>query len=147
MNRTGEVNYERWFQESDQIVSHMIDVGRVASGKLPVFAKHLARVLRDHQHSGHAERVGYREIAGEILEHRGLCRIDGMRREKTIVGLRRRLGLELGRHDVEYVLEMTVELQPRQHGIRMTAGAVGQDQLAPGKRLDRRSQCGIRLQW
>ena len=52
------------------------------------------------------------EVARQILEHRGLCRIDAVAREEAVIGLRQRLRLELGGDDVEHVLEMLVDLEP-----------------------------------
>ncbi len=103
-------------------------------------------MLRHHQHGGHAARIGHRKIAREILEHRGLAGIDTVHGEKAFVVLRQRLGLELGGDDVVHVLEMMPELEPREHRVSVAARAVGQNQLAAGQLLDRRSQRGVRLQ-
>src|SRR3954447_6654524 len=42
------------FQESHKILGDMIDMGRVATGQLPILAEHLARAFGHHQHGGHA---------------------------------------------------------------------------------------------
>src|SRR5262249_34029044 len=73
------------FQKSDEIVGDVIDVRRVAPFKLPAFAKHLAGVLGHHQHGRHAEGMRHSEVAREVLEHRGLARIDGVQLEKAVV--------------------------------------------------------------
>ena len=77
------------------------------------------------------------EVAREILEHGGAGRIDRVRGEESFVGLRLRLGLELGGDDVEYAVEMPVDGEPLHHLVGVLAGAVGQDQLAAPELLDR----------
>ena len=69
-----------------------------------------------------------------------------MQFEETVVGLRQRLRLELGRDDVEHVLEMRVDVEPPHHGVGVRAGAVGEDQLAAGQFLDGRAERRVRLQ-
>ena len=63
-------------KNSGQIVGDMIDIGRVAAGKLPFLAQYLAGAFRHDQHGGHAERVRHFEIAREVLENRRTRRID-----------------------------------------------------------------------
>src|SRR5262245_53570640 len=131
-------------QKSDQIVCHVIDMRRVAAFKLPAFAKYFAGVLGHDQYGGHAERMWHHEITGQVFEHRRLARVDIVRLEKAVIRLRRRFRFELGRDDVEHVIEVAVELETRQDGIGMSARAVGQDQLAPGQSLDRGAQRRVR---
>src|SRR5262245_56233143 len=145
-NRGAEVNRSsrNALQKAGEIVGDVVDMGRVAPLELPALAEDLAGVLRHHQHRGHAESVRHRKVAREVLEHRRLPGIDAVRSEEAVVGLRRGLGLELGRDDVEHVLEMAFELKPREHRVGVAARAVGQDQLAPRQALDRRAQCRVR---
>jgi hypothetical protein len=63
-----------------------------------------------HQHGGHAKGMRHREVAREVLEHRSLSGVDTVELEKAVIGLGRRLGLEIGRDDVEHVIEVAVEL-------------------------------------
>ncbi len=86
------------------------------------------------------------EVAREILEHGGAGRIDRVRGEESFVGLRLRLGLELGGDDVEYAVEMPMNGEPLHHLVGVLAGAVGQDQLAAAELLDRGAQRRVRLQ-
>ena len=116
----------------------MIDVQRVSAFKLPALAKHLTGMFGNHQHRGHAQGMRHHKITRQVFEHRCLLGIDTVRLEKPVIGLRRRLGLELGRDDVEHAIEVTVELEPRQNGIGVSPRAVGQDQLAPWQVFDRR---------
>src|SRR5207248_2020492 len=83
------------------------------------------------------ERVRHGEVAREVLEHRGLPGVDAVHRQKSIVGLRRRLGLELGRDDVEYIIEMVRQTKPPQHSGNVAACAVGEDEFAAGKLFNR----------
>jgi len=46
-------------------------VGRVAAGELPVLAQDFARACRHHQHRRHAEVMGHRKIAREVLAEAG----------------------------------------------------------------------------
>src|SRR5215467_10128816 len=94
------------FQEGREIVGHVIDMRVVAAFELPALAEHLARVLRHDQHRGHAERVWHREVARQVLEHGRAGGIDAVRLEEALIGLCRRLRLELGCDDVEHVIEM-----------------------------------------
>ena len=69
--------------------------------------------------------------------------VDG---QEFLVGLRRRLWLEFGGDDVEHVLEMLSEAEPRQHGVGMAARAVGEDQLAARKTFERQAERRVRLE-
>ena len=133
-------------QKARQIVGHVIDMRGVAAFHFPGLAQHLARAFRHHQHGGHAERMRHGEIAREILEHRGARRIDAVRFQEAVVGLRQRLRLEIGLVDVEHVLEMHVDVEPPHHGVGVRARAVGEDQLAAGQFLDRGAERGVRLE-
>ena len=121
-------------------------MGRVAAGELPVLAQHHAGALRHHQHRGHAERMRHFEIAGEVLEDRGLVRIDVVAGEEALVDHRLRLRLELGRPDVEHVVEMMFDFEPAQYRVGMLAGAVGENELAAGELRDGRAERGVRRQ-
>ena len=133
-------------EEAGQIVGHVIDMRRVVAFHLPGLAHHLARAFRHHQHGGHAERVRHFEIAREVLEHRSARRIDAVRFQEAVVGLRQRLRLEVGLVDAEHVLEMHVDVEPPHHGVGVRARAVGEDQLAAGKLLDRGAERWVRLE-
>src|SRR5262249_55172839 len=98
----------------------MIDMRGVAAFLLPALAEHFPGIFRHYQYRGHAERVGYREIAGKILEHRRPVSIDAMQLEEAVVGLRGGFGLELGGDDVENIVEMRLELEARQHRVGVT---------------------------
>ena len=124
----------------------MIDVGRVAALHLPVLADHLPGAVGNHQHGGHAEVVGDREIARQVLEHRRAGGIDPVPVEKAPVGARRGLRLQFGGDDVEHRLEMVRETEPRQHLAGVVGRAVGQDQLAAGQGGDRRPHRRVGLQ-
>src|SRR5262249_31097976 len=63
---------------------------------------------------------------------------DCMPGEKAIIGLRKRLWLKLACDDVEYVLEMAVDGEPLHHGVGVSAGAVGENELAAQQPF----QCG-----
>ena len=103
-------------------------------------------MLRHDEHGRHAERVRHGEVAREVLEHRGLPGVDAVHRQKSIVGLRRRLGLELGRDDVEYIIEMVRQTKPPQHSGNVAACAVGEDEFAAGKLFNRGAKRRIGLQ-
>ena len=120
-----------------QVVGHMVDMRRVAPFHLPVLAEDFARAFRHHQHRGHAERVRHLQVARKVLEHRGARRIDAVAGEEAVVGLRQRFRLELGRDDVEHVLEMLVDGEPPHHRVGVLARAVGENELAAGQPLDR----------
>ena len=109
-------------QKAGEIVGDVIDVGRVAAGELPLLAKDLAGAGGHHQHGGHAERVRHFEIAGEVLEDRGLARIDAVTGEETVIDLRPRFWLELGRRDIENILEVLLDFQAAASPLRR-AGA------------------------
>jgi hypothetical protein len=66
-----------------------------------------------------------------------------MRAKEFLIGLRRRLRLELGGDDVEHRLEMRSDAEPLQYLVGMVGRAVGQDQLASGKSCDRRAIAGF----
>ena len=133
-------------QEAGEIVGDVIHMRVFAALQLPLLAEDLAGAFRHHQHRGHAERMRDAEIAGEILEHRGLARIDVVAREEAVIGLRRGLRLELGRDDVEYVLEMVTDGETLHHGVGMLARAVGENELAARQFLDRGAERGIGLE-
>ena len=101
---------------------------------------------RHHQHRGHAERVRHLEIARQVLEHRGLVRIDAVLVQEAVIDLRQRLGIEIGGGDVEHVLEVVVDLEPLHHRVGVLAGAVGQDQLAARQAFDRGAERRVRHQ-
>ena len=88
----------------------------------------------------------HREVAREILEHRRFAGVDVVQLEKAVVGPWCGFRLELGRDDVEHVLEVPVEAEPRQHRIGVAAGAVGEDELAAGELLDRDAERRIGLE-
>src|SRR5215207_1245935 len=96
------------FKKTDQIVRDVVHMSSIAALELPALAKDFAGSLRHHQHRRHAERVRDTQVAGKILEHRGVRRLDPMAEEEAVVGLRRRFWLQLGGDDVEHVLEMRV---------------------------------------
>ena len=66
--------------------------------------------------------------------------------QELVVGLRQRLWFELGRDDVEHVLEMGVDVEAAHHRVGMGARAVGEDQLAARQSLDRGAERRVRLQ-
>src|ERR1700760_3025412 len=99
-------------EEAGEVVGDMIDMRGLASLELPALAKDLARLLRHHQHRDHAERMRDLEVARQVLEHRGAARLDAVTGEEAVIGLRKGLRLELGGGDVEYVLEMPLDLGP-----------------------------------
>ena len=119
----------------------MIDMRRIAAGNFPALAQAFAERLdmrgRHHQHRRHAHRVRHFEIAREVLEHRGALRHDVMQPSKLFVGLARRLRFEIGGDDVERVLEMAMQFQPRDDGVGVLSRTVGQDELAARQFLDR----------
>ncbi len=133
-------------KKSGKVVGQMVDMRLVAAAQFPIFAKHFALAFRHHQHGCHAERMRRFQIARQVLEHGRLGRIDLMQRQETLVGLQRRLRLELGSDDVEHVLKMLVDLQPPHHRVGMLARAVGEDELAAGQFLERRAQRRIGLE-
>ena len=117
-------------KKAGKVVGDMIDMRRVAAGELPVLAQHDAGAFGHHQHGGHAERMRHFEIAREILEDRGLRRIDVVAGEKALIDLRPRLRLELGRLDIEDVVEMLADFEPAHHRVGMVPRAVGEDEFA-----------------
>ena len=86
---------------------------------------------------------GTLEIARQVLEHRGLARIDAVLVQEAVIDLRQRLGIEVGGGDVEHVLEMVVDVQPLHHRLGVLARAVGEDELAARQLLDRVAELGI----
>ena len=72
-----------------------------------------------------------------------LLRIDVVAGEEALVDLRLRLRFELGRSDVEHVVEVMFDFEPAQHRVGMRARAVGQDELAAGELRDRRAERGV----
>src|SRR6266446_3459313 len=81
-------------EETDQIVGYMIDMRGVTALQFPILAEDLARAFRNDQNGGHAHRMRYREVAGEVLEHCSLGGVDIMHPEKAVIDRGRRLGLE-----------------------------------------------------
>ena len=118
----------------------------VAAFHLPVLAEYLARARGHHQHRGHAERVRNGEIARQVLEHGGARRIDAVRLQEAVVGLRQRLRLQLGGDDVEHVVEVLMDGERPHHRVGVLARAVGEDELAAGQPLDRGAERGVRLE-
>ena len=108
-------------QKTGEIVGHVIHVRGVAAFHFPGFAQHFTRAFRHHQNGGHAERMRHGEIARQILEHRGALRVDTVSFEEFVVGLRQRLRLEIGRDDVEHVLEFFMDFEPPRHGLGVLA--------------------------
>ena len=72
-------------------------------------------------------------------------RRNAVRGEKAVIGLRRRLRLELGGDDIEHILETLMHGKPPHHRIGVFARAVGEDQLAAGQLFQRRAQRRIGL--
>src|SRR3974377_1939575 len=91
-------------KKTGEIIGYVIDVWRLAPFQLPALAEDLARVLGDHQHGDHAERVRRLEVAREIFEHDGPGRIDGVALQEALVDLRQRLWVEMGGGQVTKVL-------------------------------------------
>ena len=60
--------------------------------------------------------------------------------EKAVVHMRHRFGIEIGSGNVEHIIEVVADFEPRHHGFGVLAGAVGHDQLAPGQLFDRRAE-------
>ena len=72
---------ENRLEEAAEIVGQELDVGRIPPLELPLLVEDLARAAGHDQHRRHAERVRHREVAGEVLEHRGARGLDaGLRR-------------------------------------------------------------------
>jgi hypothetical protein len=84
--------------------------------------------------------VRYFEVAGEVLEYRRFPRIDAVAPKEAIVDLRPRFGLEVGRGNVEHVVEVLLDLEPAHHRLGVPARAVGEDELAAGQACDRRAE-------
>src|SRR5271156_5813754 len=104
----------------------------ITAGEFPILAQHHTGAFWHHQHRGHAERMWNFEIAGEILEQRGACRIDIVAGEEALINLWPRLGFERGRFDIEYVIEMLADFEPAHHRIGMLPRAVGKNEFAAG---------------
>ena len=86
----------------------MIDEGRIASFQFPGFTKNVTLALRHNQNGRHPERMWRFEVARQILEHRGFRGIDAMAAKESLVNLRQRLRIKIGRGDVKNVLEVTM---------------------------------------
>ena len=136
----------QFFQESGQVVGHIIDMGGIAAFQLPVLAHHLFGAIRHHQDSGHAELMWRYQVAGQILEHGCGRGIDLMKAQELVIGFWRRLRFEFGGDDVEHRLEMRTDPEPLQNLVGVISRAICQDQLAPGQLRDRRAHRRIRLQ-
>src|SRR5689334_11492981 len=106
-DRKSSLGLRQLLQKPRQIVGDVIDMGGTAALQLPVLPHHLFRAVRYDQHCRHAELVRDDEVARQILEHRRLRGIDVMQFQKSLIGLRRGLGLELGRDDIEHPIEMS----------------------------------------
>jgi hypothetical protein len=122
--------YRDPLQEAHQVVGDVIHVGGIASFQFPALAKDFTGAFRHHQHSRHAERMGYFEITGEVLEHRRLAGVDSVPGEKPVVGLGKRFRFEFAGNDVEDVLEVMGDGEAADDGVGMGAGAVGENELA-----------------
>lgn len=79
------------------------------------------------------------QVARQIFEHCRLRSIDGMAGQKTLIHLRQRFGIEIGRSDVEHVFDMPVDFELLHHRVRVLSGAVGENDFAPRKLLTRRA--------
>ena len=110
---------------------------RVAPFEFPSLAYHFAVPLWNHKDRCHAERVRYFEVPRQVLKHRRSFRIDVVMLQEALVHLRQRFGVEIGRCDVEHVLEMPVDFEPSHHSISVLARSIGQDQLAARQALER----------
>lgn len=124
----------------------MIDVGCIAPFQLPGLAKNVTLPFRHDQHGRHAEGVRRFQIARQILEHGSLGRIDAMAGKESLVDLRQRFGIEIGRCNVEHVFEMVVNVELLHHRVGVLARSVGEDELAPRQLFQRRAEGRVRLE-
>src|SRR5262245_25569263 len=124
----------------------MIDVWRIPSLQLPVFAKNLALPFRHYEHGRHSQSMRCFKIAREILEHCGFCRIDAVPREEALIDLWKRLGVKIRRGNVEHVLEVTINLEFLHDCSSVLACAIRKNELAAGKIFQSRTQSRIGLQ-
>src|SRR5262249_5630286 len=93
-------------QKAGEIVGELIEVHRIATGKLPLLAQDRAGALGNDQHGDHAERMRHFQIACEILENRSAARVHLMAGKETLIHNRPRLRLKLSRRDIEDSVEV-----------------------------------------
>src|SRR5262245_59945706 len=108
----------------------MIDVRRIASLQLPVFAKNLSLAFRHYEHGRHSQGVRRFKVARQILEHCGLCWIDAVPREEALIDLWERLGVKIRRSNVEHVLEVAIDFEFLHDCIGVLACAIRKNELA-----------------
>src|SRR5262245_27432472 len=96
-----------------------------------------------HQDRGHPNRMRGLEIVRQVVEHGGLARCDGMGADEALIGFAHRLRMEVPqRMNIEDVGEQAAYAEPLDHGFRMLARAVGEDEPAPRQPGERRGKFG-----
>ncbi|OWK26451.1 hypothetical protein AJ87_04550 [Rhizobium yanglingense] len=115
----------------------------VAARLFPPFDDGFLKIVRHEQHSLHAERLWNRKVARQVLEHGRLAGFDSFQCHELVIGNLRRLRHEFGGDDVEDVVEMFENAECTGRHFGMFDAAVGEDELAARKCLDRRTQFGL----
>ena len=121
----------------------MIDVWRITSLQLPVFAKNLPLPFRHHEYGRHSQGVRCFKVARQILEHCGFCRIDAVPREEALIDLWERLGVKIRRGNVEHVLEVAIDFEFLHDCIGVLACAIRKNELAARKIFQCCTQSGL----
>src|SRR5436190_21381045 len=122
-------------QKSGKIVGHMVGMllARPAMQRIQILG--ILVVGRGDQHGGHAELMRDFEVAGDILEHRRTPRLDAGLGDEFAIGADGGLGDIVGMNDIEDVAEMMGDADARQHLLGMNNRAIGEYELAAGKRM------------
>ena len=101
-------------EQTGKVVGHEVDVG--------LGTRRAAPTARDGRRVGARARpatvampraCGTDEVAGDVLEHGGARRVDAVPREEAVVGRGVGLRHEIGRDDVEHILERVAEAELR----------------------------------
>ena len=102
--------------------------------------------MRHEKHRLHAERLGYGEVARQVLEHDGLFGVDAIEAHELVVSRPGRLRHVVGCNDVEDVVEIVEDTESAGGRFRVLDAAVGEDELASRQRLDSGGELRLRRQ-
>src|SRR5690606_18306027 len=75
-------------------------------------------------------------IAGKVLEHHGLARIDTESAEETVIGGPFRLRHQAGRDNIENIVEIVEDSELARRAFGMAAITVGEDEATARQRFD-----------
>ncbi len=95
---------------------------------------------------GHAQRGRRSQVLRHVLDHRGAGGGDAVALDQHAIAAGIGLGQVIARDDVVDHAEGLAEAEIIEHALGMAHGGVGEDELAPGQRRDRRAKPRIARQ-